>query len=279
MKNKNRIFRAAALLLVLCFISTVMISGTFAKYTSEYSGSDTALVARWSFTGNFNNNDFTEKLPIWDHNYVENIYQKDEDNYLIAPGVSGEFTVGFEYDADVDADLTFKFEKSGNIGENNEAAPVPIQYSIDNFETIYYDLNELADAIIGDTTKIEKAINSEEGDFSTPGDGEEGGKGYYIIRNTAGGGDPITVSATVSWRWPYDVSKHNDTDDVKNARLAVKIDDPQVYAFPGSGENNLWTDADDTTIGESFHENSLGRDSYVLTLTMKATQRVPGTTE
>ena len=38
MKNKNRIFRVSALLLVLCFISTVMISGTFAKYTSTYAG-------------------------------------------------------------------------------------------------------------------------------------------------------------------------------------------------------------------------------------------------
>jgi hypothetical protein len=48
-KNKNT-FRVAALLLVACLISSVMLSGTFAKYTSEYAGQDTALVARWSFT-------------------------------------------------------------------------------------------------------------------------------------------------------------------------------------------------------------------------------------
>jgi hypothetical protein len=47
-KNKNT-FRVAALLLVACLISSVMLSGTFAKYTSEYAGQDTALVARWSF--------------------------------------------------------------------------------------------------------------------------------------------------------------------------------------------------------------------------------------
>ena len=47
-KNKNT-FRVAALLLVACLISSVMLSGTFAKYTSEYAGKDTALVARWNF--------------------------------------------------------------------------------------------------------------------------------------------------------------------------------------------------------------------------------------
>jgi hypothetical protein len=47
-KNKNT-FRIGALLLVACLISSVMLSGTFAKYTSEYAGQDTALVARWSF--------------------------------------------------------------------------------------------------------------------------------------------------------------------------------------------------------------------------------------
>jgi hypothetical protein len=58
MKNKNRIFRVSALLLVLCFISTVMISGTFAKYTSEYSGQDTALIAKWSLDVTDGSHDF-----------------------------------------------------------------------------------------------------------------------------------------------------------------------------------------------------------------------------
>ncbi|NLO20746.1 MAG: hypothetical protein GX119_01930, partial [Syntrophomonadaceae bacterium] len=138
-KNKNT-FRIGALLLVACLISSVMLSGTFAKYTSEYAGQDTALVARWSFTST-NLYEATAAdiyLPIWDHTYTENIYEQEGNDYLIAPGIQGEFTVDFTYDADVSADLIFNFTKSGNYDSEDEddvadeAAPVPIQYSLDD---------------------------------------------------------------------------------------------------------------------------------------------------
>ena len=77
-KNKNT-FRVAALLLVACLISSVMLSGTFAKYTSEYAGQDTALVARWSFTGKFDDTAMSGiniPLHIWDHAYSTNIHQR-----------------------------------------------------------------------------------------------------------------------------------------------------------------------------------------------------------
>ncbi len=253
MKNKNRIFRVSALLLVLCFISTVMISGTFAKYTSTYAGQDTALVARWSLTST----SFTGEtvagiydLPIWDHDYTTNIYEKDGDNYLIAPGIKGSFGVQFSYDADVDADLTFKFTKSGDASDT-----VPIQYSIDNFTTIYYDLDELADAIIG---------KAESDSTSTI----TGSDGTYVVTNTATAkgenpAGPILVDETVSWKWPYNVSEHD------TAKLASAD-------FVGSGYGGAWTDANDTAIGNASQPAGLTRDSYVLKLEIAATQKTPG---
>jgi hypothetical protein len=279
MKNKTKVFRIASLLLVLCFISTVMISGTFAKYTSEYSGQDTALVARWKFEGNFGTDEESTNLHIWDHKYTENIYEQDGDgSYLIAPGVQGEFTVGFSYDADVDANLTFKFEKSGNRGEDNEAAAVPIQYWIKedededgNATTIYYDLDELADAIIG---KAKTDSTSE----ITPANGG----GTYTITDTATASDtatdgtgPIKVNATVCWKWPYDVAEHNDVAVAENRTDA---------GFTGTGDDigssttfKKWTDADDTDIGLSSagNDEELNRDSYVLELTIGAEQIQP----
>lgn len=262
MKNKTKVFRMASLLLVLCFISTVMISGTFAKYTSTYAGQDTALVARWSFTSdNFEDGEF--KLPIWEHDYVTNIYAQAGDNCLIAPGVQGEFTVDFSYDADVDAELTFEFEKSGNVGEDDEAAAVPIQYWIeeeDNDPTIYYDLYELADAIIGlqntDSTSKITSLKDDDGNRI---------KGKYVVTDTATAAEgksdpsPITVNATVYWKWPYNVDEHN------NEKLIVS-------EFLTTGQT--WTDADDTAIGESS-ASGLNRDSYVLELTIKAEQIAP----
>lgn len=46
---KNKFMRIAAVMLMLCLVTTCAISGTFAKYTTEKSGSDTARVAYWGW--------------------------------------------------------------------------------------------------------------------------------------------------------------------------------------------------------------------------------------
>ena len=112
-KNKNT-FRVAALLLVACLISSVMLSGTFAKYTSEYSGQDTALVARWSFEAlgvNEEDDPMAIELDLFDHYYDTHINGTSTDGtYIIAPGVSGSFVLEMDYIADVDADVEITFE-------------------------------------------------------------------------------------------------------------------------------------------------------------------------
>ena len=45
--KKNRMMRLAAVLLVCVLMTTSVISGTFAKYTTQDSASDTARVAKW----------------------------------------------------------------------------------------------------------------------------------------------------------------------------------------------------------------------------------------
>ncbi|MFR0985955.1 MAG: hypothetical protein ACLSFZ_04975 [Frisingicoccus sp.] len=44
--KKNRMMRLASSLLVLTLLTTCVISGTFAKYTTQAGGSDTARVAK-----------------------------------------------------------------------------------------------------------------------------------------------------------------------------------------------------------------------------------------
>jgi hypothetical protein len=247
MKKTSKTVRAAILLLVLCMISTAMLGGTFAKYTSEYAGQDTALVARWSFTSSLGDEGTNIELPIWEHAYTTNILQQSEDDYLIAPGIQGEFTVDFTYDADVDANLIFNFTKSG-VG----ATTVPLQYSLSSdFSTIYYSLDDLEDAIVLDTVA-------------------SGTDGTYVIAQTTPG-SPKTIDKTVYWRWPYNVSSHN-TADAAAARTAEY--------FIGTGADieggKEWTDADDTAAGISS-EDAANRDSYVLNLQIKATQIAPTT--
>lgn len=48
--KKNRMMRSASALLVLCLLTTCIISGTYAKYVTTDEGSDTARVAKWGVT-------------------------------------------------------------------------------------------------------------------------------------------------------------------------------------------------------------------------------------
>jgi hypothetical protein len=199
-KNKNT-FRVAALLLVACLISSVMLSGTFAKYTSEYAGQDTALVARWSFEalgGTLATEDPTEiKLALFDHVYNTHINRTaaDEETYIIAPGVSGDFTIQMAYLADVDADVKITFQESGDLSGQN----FPIEYSADGGSTwVAYDelAEEFIDQII--TTGITEAVADDTFTIASVDDEET---------------DAINISQTILWRWPYYVDDASDDVD------------------------------------------------------------------
>ena len=47
--KKNRMMRLAAFLLVCVLLTTSVISGTYAKYVSTTTDSDSARVAKWGF--------------------------------------------------------------------------------------------------------------------------------------------------------------------------------------------------------------------------------------
>ena len=48
MKNDNSIVKFTAFVLLITMVVLCLVSGTFAKYTSEFNGTDSAVVARWN---------------------------------------------------------------------------------------------------------------------------------------------------------------------------------------------------------------------------------------
>jgi hypothetical protein len=240
-KNKNT-FRVAALLLVACLISSVMLSGTFAKYTSEYAGQDTALVARWSFEalgGTLATEDPTEiKLALFDHVYNTHINRTaaDEETYIIAPGVSGDFTIQMAYLADVDADVKITFQESGDLSGQN----FPIEYSADGGSTwVAYDelAEEFIDQII--TTGITEAVADDT---------------FTIARVDNDETDAISISQTILWRWAFDSDAQNEAD-------------AGTPAFSSS-------DITDTDFGEASAALDT-RLEYILNVSVKAEQLEP----
>ena len=176
MKKTSKTARITILLLVLCLISTAMLSGTFAKYTSVYAGADTALIAKWDISvSDGDDHGFTmlpgevQQLDLFKHEYATNILSTAGDSKIIAPGVNGEFVLKVANNGDVAAEMTFDFEVSG------DASNAPIEYK----------LKDVAGQTWGDLDALKTALDELE-----------------KMKNVAAGTG--TVEQTVEWQWPFE---------------------------------------------------------------------------
>ena len=94
--KKNRMMRLASILLVCVLLTTSVISGTFAKYTTSASAGDTARVAKWGVVvGATGDTAFAEKYNnAADENGVKVVSSvtttEDQDGEsVLAPGTNG----------------------------------------------------------------------------------------------------------------------------------------------------------------------------------------------
>ncbi|MEL7567807.1 MAG: hypothetical protein AAGU27_23420 [Dehalobacterium sp.] len=176
MLNKMKILRIAMLLLVLCLISTVMISGTFAKYTSVYAGQDTALIAKWDLDITDGSTEFSidpddpEELDLFSHAFDTDILDTADTEKIIAPGVSGDFVLSVKNNSDVAAKVEFAMTVGGT------AVNVPIEYSLtEDFAIKYETVNAL-----------EAALNA-----------------LPAFTNLEVAAASVADTQTVYWRWSY----------------------------------------------------------------------------
>ena len=92
--KKNVMMRLASVLLIAVLISTSAISGTYAKYVTQASGSDTARVAKWGVTAGVTGEAFTKTYNLdttVDGSFTLAVESSTEDK-LVAPGTTGTFT-------------------------------------------------------------------------------------------------------------------------------------------------------------------------------------------
>jgi len=250
MNNKNRLFRVTSLLLVLCLVSTAMISGTFAKYTSSYAGQDTALVARWDFQVLEGTTDLgapdedpIQQLDLFGHLFDTNINQKDGNDYIIAPGVNDEFTINMKFLSDVDAKVTVDFTKTGTV-----AAELPIEYLVlnaDEDNTDWVALGDLPEKFVAMVVAENPTLTA----AADPADNT-----FTFNRSGIDDATADTITQVVKWRWAFD-----DTEQPE-------------------GESSTGYDSDDETdtgFGETSAAGGANRTTYILNVSVAAEQIAP----
>lgn len=89
--RKNRTMRVSAVLLTLVMITSCFVGGTFAKYTTSSTGSDSARVAYWGFDANAEID-----IAMFATEYDDSVLSSNEDN-VVAPGTSKTTTFAFGY--------------------------------------------------------------------------------------------------------------------------------------------------------------------------------------
>ena len=197
--KKNRMMRLASVLLVLCLLTTSVISGTFAKYTTSIESEDSARVAKWGFG--------TATIDIeelFDDEYT-NVAAGSDEQAIIAPGTSGE--VSFKFACTTAApEVAYTF----TVATTGSSCATEIQKNTNITWTLLKGEEKIVNA--GTWTALINAIEA-------------------LDQECDAGEVPAMVNTeyTVQWNWAYEVGEGdtltaNDKIDTDLGDLAVTAD-------------------------------------------------------
>ena len=154
-KRSSMMVRLVAVLAVTMMFTMCFVGGTFAKYTSSATGTDSATVAKWSFkvgeTDIATTNTFAFDLfkTIKDSDGIKDETEMNPvDGSIIAPGTQGSFDLVLTNASQVTAQYAIDY----TVTNNND---IPVKFSVDGGTTW---TNDLADVAASDSTKL--AANS-----------------------------------------------------------------------------------------------------------------------
>ncbi|MBE6972005.1 MAG: hypothetical protein E7446_07835 [Ruminococcaceae bacterium] len=151
---KNKTMRLASVLLIAVLMTTSVISGTFAKYTSAVNGTDTARVAKWVVTLGDKSGTSAEQTFTFDlFNTVNDTLGGLEehiapaDGTIIAPGTTGYFDIVLTNASEVSATYEIDYTVTNT-------ANIPVQFKVTGGDWSFSLADVAATALASGTTTI-----------------------------------------------------------------------------------------------------------------------------
>lgn len=183
--KKNKALRAAACVAVAAMLSTCMVAGTLAKYTTNGTGEDTARVAKFGV-------ELTTGDGMFATSYDNTVKSSNSDK-VVAPGTKGELKA-----------TTLSGKPEVSVKVSNEATVTLTNWASDAQGTFYCPIK----VTVGGTTI--------DGTTQTSADAFQTAIKNAIDAKTdtyAAGTDLAGKSATpdVSWEWAFDGADAKDT--------------------------------------------------------------------
>lgn len=162
--------------LMLMVVGAYFVAGTYAKYTSEVTGTATVEVARWSFV---DDNETTTVNVTLDGTVDQNTLIDG----LVAPGTSGSFGVNVNTaNTDVGVNYTIAVTAVGNMPTNLKL------YS--------------ARSCVEEGCTYDESNLLAEGTFATP----------ITLTGTLGPQNAIGANVELYWVWAYETTDGDDED-------------------------------------------------------------------
>ena len=157
MKKDNKLAKLTVLVLLVTLAALILVSSTYAKYTTKLTGSDSATVAKWSINAENNVTD------LFAASYT-NVKAGTADKAIIAPGTEGEYK--FKITGSVETAHTLKVAAEGTDGINtSDYSPIVYTFQKDSeaaqtctsFDDLLSKINDIDD---GTTTHNAGDLNS-----------------------------------------------------------------------------------------------------------------------
>lgn len=216
--KKNRTMKAAAVLLALTLMTSCFVGGTFAKYTSTVTGSDTARVAKWGVELSASTNLFA---PEYNGDSGVSVLADDGED-VIAPGTEGTaifFTIAGA--PEVDVRVTATLNGAAGIADDYSIVTLPagngykdwtVQTTgsetwdlAEDYQPVQWTLKKNGSAVVEN-----KTLKEIEGYLTNTIS-----KVYEV---ESGGMTGIVGDYTLSWTWPFE---GNDKADTYLAQIAA----------------------------------------------------------
>jgi hypothetical protein len=235
--------RLASGLLVLTLLTTSAISGTFAKYTTTASASDTAKVAKWCVTVSasgslFSKNYLTSKNTGTTDTTGISVASSSTGN-LVAPGTKNttgltfsitgkpEVAVKVKFDVTVDNDVFLKAIAANGAYKDYTSNGASKTFTLANdYYPVKFTLTKGTSAV---TVKINN-VNTELKDvnLATLKDGIEALSNESIAPNTDLSSTYGTY--TLTWAWDYDDASSSGGNDKADTLLGALANDSTIAA-------------------------------------------------
>ena len=222
--KKNTMMRIASCLLIAVLMTTCVISGTFAKYTTKDNAADSARVAKWGVVIDVTGEEaFAEKYDnaaSASGTKVVSVDNTAADDSVLAPGTNGTLTtfkitgkpeVMLDVKADVNVELDGWIVDAATyfpvvIKVNGTPVAAPADPTLANYETAIEAA--IINAIIADASVTPSA------------DASTATKRYDA--NTDFGAAESAVDVTVTWEWPFEVDADDVADGVQSDATDAK---------------------------------------------------------